>query len=231
MGFREGVRTLLLPQSKTPPSGTKMRPMMKNVGRTVAGLKIGCQACAHPDFSTLPHTSPRERTHPQSLLSQSSVGRPPVPRDFLLLLAFFQNLLVGLGLAAPQDHLRLSDSGGWAGEEGVGTGSSRGRRLCGRCGMRSAYSHSLIMPSHASPSAFDEEEFDDEMRSRRGAGVAHRRPPGAPEVAEGCLSELSESSQHFSKLAERERVCGRTRTDAEGEDDAVDAQLGGSRAV
>lgn len=38
------VRTWLLPQSRTPPSGTKMTPIRKSVGRTVAGVRIGCHA-------------------------------------------------------------------------------------------------------------------------------------------------------------------------------------------
>ena len=36
--------TLLLAQIKTPPIGAKMIPMRKKVGRTVLGVRIGCQA-------------------------------------------------------------------------------------------------------------------------------------------------------------------------------------------
>ena len=38
------LRTNPLPHTRRPPMGAKTRPMMRRVGRTVFGVKIGCQA-------------------------------------------------------------------------------------------------------------------------------------------------------------------------------------------
>ena len=37
-------RTLLLPMMRRAPMGAKIIPMMRSVGRTVLGVRIGCQA-------------------------------------------------------------------------------------------------------------------------------------------------------------------------------------------
>lgn len=38
------LRTSPLPQTRRPPMGAKMRPMTRRVGRTVLGVRMGCQA-------------------------------------------------------------------------------------------------------------------------------------------------------------------------------------------
>jgi hypothetical protein len=43
-GIVVGKRTLLLPIMRRAPMGAKMMPMMRSVGRTVFGVRIGCQA-------------------------------------------------------------------------------------------------------------------------------------------------------------------------------------------
>lgn len=43
-GITIGKRTLLLPITRRAPMGAKRIPMMRRVGRTVFGVRIGCQA-------------------------------------------------------------------------------------------------------------------------------------------------------------------------------------------
>jgi hypothetical protein len=43
-GIVVGKRTLLLPMMRRAPMGAKIMPMMRSVGRTVFGVRIGCQA-------------------------------------------------------------------------------------------------------------------------------------------------------------------------------------------
>jgi hypothetical protein len=86
------------------PMGAKMIPMMRRVGRTVLGVRIGCQALSRCCLKAVSKWGVQEEKEEQARYQRRTGWSPPTAFLLLLLLVWRIRILSGTPCATEEAH-------------------------------------------------------------------------------------------------------------------------------